>query len=522
MKKFTILVAHDLARGIGKNNTIPWYLSADLKAFKKITTNGVVIMGRKTWESLPKRPLPNRDNVIITRTLKKDDVKDATITTSLSESLELYGKTDKNIFVIGGAQLYKEALEHKSCSRIITTRISDTYDCDVFFPIISNKLFFKKETTFFEDYFVVEYKRRTKERRHDELQYIEELKKIMVSGRWKMDRTKVGTISCFGSVKMNFDLSNYTLPLITTKFVPSPSIFEELITVFLKGKSHVRDLSEKKIKIWDGNTSREYLDSIGSKDYNVGEAGPFYGYQWRNFGKPYIPEKFREEYEKIKIRNLERELGEQKIKDIKKECVKKIAEKYNIDKFEADISKELRPELDVLYNEELKKYEKKEYYADQVEDCLKLIKESPESRRIIISAWNPNQLKEMCLAPCHLLYQFDVDVETKELSCLLYQRSGDMGLGVPFNIASAATLTHIFAEICGLTAKELIHEIGDAHIYKHHVKELLKQISNKPMPFPKIKFITSLKDMKIDDVQSNMIKVEDYQHHKKIKMTMAV
>ena len=112
-------------------------------------------------------------------------------------------------------------------------------------------------------------------------------------------------------------------------------------------------------------------------------------------------------------------------------------EKYKKDNFIESAASALeecyKKELMEMYNKEIEKKKPKEYYADQVMDCLKLIKDSPESRRIIISAWNPNQLKEMCLACCHVIYNFDVDIETKELSCLLYQRSGDMGLGVPFN-----------------------------------------------------------------------------------------
>jgi thymidylate synthase len=149
---------------------------------------------------------------------------------------------------------------------------------------------------------------------------------------------------------------------------------------------------------------------------------------------------------------------------------------------------------------------------------IETVKKNPEDRRIILSAWNPAALSEMALPPCHMFAQFYV--ANNELSCAMYQRSGDMGLGVPFNIASYALLTRLIAHVCGLGAGELVHVIGDAHVYANHVGPLQEQLARTPRPFPTLKIDASIRD--IEAIKFEHLTVEGYDPYPAIKMDMAV
>mgnify|MGYP001292182528 FL=1 len=258
---------------------------------------------------------------------------------------------------------------------------------------------------------------------------------------------------------MKFSLENNKLPLITTKKLAWKSCLHELIW-FKNGETTTDSLLKNNVKIWDGNSSKEFLDSRNLKDYREGELGPIYGYQWRNWNKMYT--------------NLNNSMYD-------------INSNNGIDQLQCII--------------------------DSLKD-----REKRKSRRLIMSAWNPEQLDEMALPPCHILCQFHV-TNYDELSCSLYQRSGDVGLGIPFNIASYSFLTHILAKHCDLKAKEFIHFIGNAHIYDDHVDALKEQITRTPYDFPTIEVN---KRNNIDDYEFSDIIVNDYIHHDPIKMEMRV
>lgn len=204
-------------------------------------------------------------------------------------------------------------------------------------------------------------------------------------------------------------------PLLTTKQMYWKGIVAELLW-FLRADTNSKHLEDQKVNIWKPNSSREYLDSIGLNNYPQGTCGPIYGFQWRHFNAPYRG-------------------------------------------------------VDATYTEE--------DGVDQLAECIRQIREDPNSRRIFMSGWNPQQLKEMCLPPCHVSYQFYVNSEN-ELSCMMYQRSGDMFLGVPFNIASVALLTHILANITGKTVGNISIVIGDAHIYESHLDAVNLQLTREP------------------------------------------
>ena len=224
---------------------------------------------------------------------------------------------------------------------------------------------------------------------------------------------------------------------------------------FLSGSTDNQKLLDQNVTIWKGNASREYMDSIGFKDREVNDLGPVYGHQWRHFNAEYIDHKT--DY----------------------------TNKGN----------------------------------DQIESILNLLKNDPMSRRIILSAWNPSQLNQMNLPPCHLLAQFYVSNE-KELSCMMYQRSADVGLGLPFNIASYTILTYILAKLSNLKPKKLIITIGDAHIYENHIDTLKEQIKRQPFDFPTLQFNPHKTYSKISDFEIDDFLIENYTYHDTLKMDM--
>lgn len=285
-----------------------------------------------------------------------------------------------------------------------------------------------------------------------ESQYINLIKHILENGISKDDRTGIGTLSIFG-YNMKFNLRE-SFPLLTTKKVYWKGVVEELLW-FISGSTDSNILKEKGVKIWEGNSSREFLDSRGLSHYDQGDIGAGYGFQWRHFGAKYTN----------------------------------------------------------MYDS----YEGKG--IDQLQDVIYKIKNTPDDRRIIMSAWNPADLDKMALPPCHIFVQFWVDTNKKELHSQMYQRSCDVGLGVPFNIASYALLTCIIAKLCDLTPGDFHYCMGDTHIYKNHIDAMKLQITRDPYDFPKI----NIKDITdIDNIKFNDIELIDYKYYENIKMNMAI
>lgn len=292
----------------------------------------------------------------------------------------------------------------------------------------------------------------TPSRRHDEYQYLDLVAKILEEGNRKGDRTGTGTLSLFGA-QMRFSLKEGTFPLLTTKKTFLRGIAEELFW-FIRGSTNAKELQEKNVRIWDGNSSREFLDKLGFTDREEGDLGPIYGFQWRHFGAEY--------------KDMHTDYTGQGV--------------------------------------------------DQLANVIETLKTNPDDRRLLMCAWNVRDLKHMALPPCHCLVQFYVS--NGELSCQLYQRSCDMGLGVPFNIASYALLTHMVARVTGLKPGEFVHTLGDAHVYVNHVEPLREQLLREPRPFPKIRFkreVTSIEDFKYDDFE-----IVGYDPHPAVPMVMAV
>lgn len=282
---------------------------------------------------------------------------------------------------------------------------------------------------------------------------------ILEHGEDRPDRTGTGTRSVFG-YQTRYDLRE-GFPLLTTKKMYLRPIAEELLW-FIKGDTNIKYLVDRNVKIWN---EWPYEDFKKSEDYN-GET-------------------LEEFVEKIK----------------------------NDD----DFAKK-HGNLGPVYGAQWRNFNNEG--TDQLMKLIDSLKNNPFSRRHIISAWNPSQVDEMALPPCHTLMQFYVSSDKKYLSCQLYQRSADTFLGVPFNIASYALLTCMLAQVCGYEPKEFIHTIGDAHIYKNHFDVVKTQIEREPLPLPRLvlnKDIDNLFDFKIED-----IKLEGYQSHGPLKGKVSV
>ena len=286
-----------------------------------------------------------------------------------------------------------------------------------------------------------------------ENQYLHLINDILTFGSTENGRNGITRVVI--GATMYFSFQNNTIPLLTTKKVAWKTCLKELLW-FIKGQTDNKILKDQKCYIWNGNASKEFLESRGLQ-YKENDLGPVYGHQWRHFNAEYT------------------------------DC----RDNYN------------NKGIDQLQN-----------IIDQLKDP-----EKRSSRRLVMSAWNPCQLDEMALPPCHILVQFHV-THGNLLSCSMFQRSGDVGLGVPFNIASYSFLLHLVAKHCNLIPHEFYYHLGNAHIYEEHIEPLKEQINRSPLKFPNLEISTvreNINDYVLDD-----FKIENYKFCDKIKMDMKV
>ncbi|MGX7394406.1 thymidylate synthase [Carnobacterium mobile] len=314
-----------------------------------------------------------------------------------------------------------------------------------------------------------------------ETEYLNLGKKVLKEGTLKTDRTGTGTKSLFG-YQMRFDLQK-GFPLLTTKRVPFGLIKSELLW-FIKGDTNIRYLLQHNNHIWDEWAFERYVKSA---DYE----GP----DMTDFGRRALKdEAFNAVYQSEKADFCQRILDDERF-----------AAQYG--------------ELGNVYGSQWRNWKTSQGETiDQLKDVIDMIKKSPDSRRLIVSAWNPEDVPGMALPPCHTLFQFYV--ADGKLSCQLYQRSADIFLGVPFNIASYALLTHLIAHETGLKVGEFVHTLGDAHLYLNHMEQMEKQLTREPKEFPTVKLNeekTSIFDFEMEDIL-----LEDYQPHPGIKAPIAV
>jgi len=260
------------------------------------------------------------------------------------------------------------------------------------------------------------------------------------------------TITSFGE-KMEFSLQDYHVPVLTTKKFAWKTCLKELLW-FISGDTNNKTLSKQNVGIWNKNASTEFKDTIGLHYEDKGDLGPIYGHQWRFFNAEY--KGCNEDYSNQGVDQLQ-----------------------NI--------------IDALMDPDLR-----------------------YSRRLVMSAWNPCQLHQMVLPPCHILTHFSVNSKD-ELSAAIYQRSGDIGLGIPFNIASYSFLVCLLAQHCNLSPNKLVHFIGDAHIYTPHLSTLKEQLALTPLPAPIFR-INSREH--INEYTLRDFALEDYNYHSKMDMEM--
>lgn len=464
---YKLIVCVDEKNGIGKKNELPWYIKEDIKFFREKTLEiknkkkiNCVIMGRKTYESIPQkyRPLKDRLNLVLSKTLDLEEKPLLKVFREFDELINYVNNNKKNIetsYIIGGKSIYELFMKNDIIDEIYMNRINNDFQCDVKVDlnlkdfVLSNSLMIKTEEGY--DLEFNHYKYFNKEEKN----YLDLMEKILEEGNEKDDRTQIGTYSLFGQ-SLKYDISNNRLPLLTTKLVPFRFITEELLW-FLSGSTDATKLQEKGIPIWNGNTTREFLDNRGLNHMPVGDIGAGYSHQLRHFGA-----------------------------------------EYNTCKDD---------------------YKGKGF--DQLKYIVDLIKKDPNSRRILFSYWNPAQLKDAALPPCHLLYQFYVNERKKEISCVLYQRSSDYFLANNYNAVSAILLTHILGKMCGYKPKEFTHFLGDTHIYKNHINQCKEQIERLPTRFPKIylnKEIKTLQD--ILDIKYEDFELINYNPQKMIRGKM--
>jgi thymidylate synthase len=536
-RKLNLVVAYTFGKQyIGNNGTIPWVIQEDMTHFKELTIPksieypySIVIMGRKTWESIPekRRPLTERFNIILSNDIQYITKENAKYDSKLldsktgmlfttwnnffnngenSEYIKLeelllskipsnrqdYINQDFTYYIIGGSQIYNKAIEMCSelglpysinATEIYLTKEQEQYKLqdknqelklkytgDTFFPKINESAIITRVSPFYNSKSVdellyrfinYEFMINIKPFYTQENDYLSIMRNILENGSSNDDRTGVGTLSIFGSM-LKYDLRD-SFPLCTTKRMFFRAIFEELM-FYLSGKTDNKILQEKGIHVWDGNTTREFLDKRGLQNYDEGDMGQTYGFNFRHFGGEY------------------------------RGCW----EDYNTG------------------NENSVGY-------DQLANVINLIKTEPSSRRIIIDLWDCSTIHKAALPACLCKYQFNVNVKNKELNLAIYLRSSDYFLANNWNSSCGALFVHLLCNTEGidLTPGELTVFIADAHLYKTHLDQVKLNLERRPYPFPKL-LIKGEKKKNITEFKFEDIELLGYKAHPNIKAEMAV
>jgi thymidylate synthase len=456
-----LIIACNNLNGIGLRGRLPWDNKEELSLFKENTLHSVLIVGRRTAETLPN--LPNRVVFVVSK--RQTGVYFKSVESAIKKARALY--PNKTIFIAGGGEIYKYVMSviPHMITKIHVSHINNNALCDTFFNMtdyLKNGWVLESQKLY-NSFVYQKWKRDSNidtmigrewdiKIESEETQYLSLLREIMREGEVR-DTRNGETKSLFGK-SLKFDLRN-GFPLLTTKKMFLRGIVEELL-FFIRGDTNTKTLEEKGVKIWTGNTNREFLDKNGFRNREEGLLGPLYGFQWRFFGSRY----------------------DEKTGD----------------------------HLDKGY--------------DQLQYVVNTIKTDPTSRRIIMTDYNPSQASEGVLYPCHsLIIQFYVSGPYLDMSC--YNRSQDVFLGTPFNIASSALFLSLISKITGLLPRFLHMTLGDVHIYRQHYDAVSFQMERKPFRFPILvikKEVSNITDL--EKLQGNDITVERYDSHPPIKAEM--
>ena len=493
-----IIVAHSWPEmGIGAGGQLPWSIRADLLNFRRITSNAptnkinAVIMGRLTYESIPAayKPLPGRLNIVITSAPHKSTLElvEFIRLEDLVATLAKYQIHRK--FIIGGGKLYDWAFKNCQLGHVFATEVfqnekRDASKYDTFFPDYLNGATssswmhkcqdlmvpvdvspIKMDAQSGLPYRFITYENtnlpgytpsKTNKWLSPENQYLQLMNQIIIDGIDRPDRTGTGTISLFGT-RQEYNLHD-SFPLCTTKRMFFRAIFEEL-ALYLSGRTDNAILQKKDIHIWDGNTSREFLDKRGLTEYPTGDMGETYGFNFRHYGADYTG------------------------------CDKD--------------------------------YTGEGY--DQIANLVHLLKTDPTSRRMIINLWNPATQHKAALPACLMLYQFFVDPIAKTLSVQIYLRSSDYFLANNWNACTGALLVHLLCRLEGidLTPGKLVVVTGDTHIYKTHLEQVNTNLVRQPF-LPCQVFVSGGRKQSLSEFTFDDLRLVGYKAHPNIPAPMAV
>lgn len=341
---FSAIIALDLNNGIGLKNSLPWKIKNDIIFFKEKTLNNIVIMGRKTWDSIKNKPLKNRINIILTKNNKykssENNVLYFNCVYKLIDELKKKKYENKKKFIIGGKSIYDFFLRNNFIYEFFVTKINKTYECDLYFDIYKYQNNFDEKLINNTNNLYNIYKWTYVN--NEEIKINKLIKKILFEGELRNNRTNIKTFSIFGE-ELSFSLKNNTFPLITSRKLPLRMIFEELMWN-IRGQTNSKILEKKNIFIWKGNTTKEFLKKRNLEHYNEGDIGPSYGFLLRHFSAKY------------------------------KGC----NENYKNEGF------------------------------DQLKYVINKLKNNKTDRRIILNLWDCSKFDEMTLPPCSFNYQFYV------------------------------------------------------------------------------------------------------------------
>lgn len=527
---------------IGKNGGIPWSCPQDMKWFKDTTIGHAVIMGRKTFDSL-KKPLKDRINIVVTsKDIVTNSEEKVYTAKSVEEAISLAKSlTTNDIFIIGGASIYKYALEHSLVDKIYVDYLSETVeDADAFFPLFQSNYSWEEIGETVEilkgKAYAKEYVKLRGKNNNVDNQYLDLVNEIIEHGEAK--DTRAGkTRSLFGK-QLRFNLKE-GLPMLTTKKMFSKGVIHELLW-FIKGDTNIKYLVDNGVHIWDDDAYRYFLEISKFGLFELRENLPkckrgYYGVSFNLTKEEFL--------EKVKNQDvLYYFKGNRWVK-------------YSFG------------DLDNVYGYQWTKWGG----HNQIEEVIETLKKNPDDRRMIISAWNVEDIPDMALPPCHFCCQFytkkmteeerwnyfeahmlekdneegrynlsvsrgenyikgslvayldRMNVPSRKLSCMWHQRSVDVLLGLPFNIMSYAVLTHMIAQCANMDVDELIFDGGDVHVYENQIETYL---STQKLNHPKLYSLPTLvlnKDIKnISDFTYDNIKIDGYQSYSKISYPLSV
>lgn len=510
-----LIVAVDKnTHGIGKNGRIPWNNKDDMKWLKNVTTgdgNNSVIMGRTTYESIGK-PLPNRINIVITH--KDIDIDGCIVCHSIEDAIS-YSKEIKmdSAFILGGGSIYKEAISKDLIDILyvdfLNTGLSDEdFDTYFEFPPVEQTYRTCENLTDYNSNSninpVILYRERTFVT--TDYDYLSLMNKIIKNGKTK--HTRAGeTLSIFGEM-LSFDLRK-GLPILTTKKVYSKGCIHELLWI-LHGNTNIKYLVENNTHIWDDDAYRYYLQKFES---------------------------------------------DKDVKTTKEQFINRVIKQDIIHYVEdGDMNSKIYTfgDLGPVYGKQWVNWNG----INQVKELIHKLKTNPDDRRLMISAWNVGEIKDMALPPCHYLSQwyvtemnnyerneeyhkrYNINVDDNKLlsdeeldklgiphqylSCMWMQRSVDTCLGLPYDLLSYSILTHLIAQICNMVPYEVKCSLGDCHIYKNQLSGAIKQIQRNPFKYEYAQLVLNKEIKDINDFKYDDIKIVNYNSYSTVKYPLSV